>query len=317
MSGLLVLGALHHDVVVDAPRLPRLDETLVGSAVDYRFGGKGGNQALAAARMGASVRMVGRVGDDAAGSTLLSVLDCAGIDRTAVLTGRQPTGMSVAITDTSGDYGAVIVSGANLENDGELPTGASPDIALIQNEIPEMANVALAAGLPEATALIWNAAPARPWNDLIGARCDLLVVNRLEAADLSGETDPEAAARVLHDRVRGSVIVTLGGDGALYTLPFILPEMRRGARGAAPLASGAALAGAEPELVHLPALSVRVVSTHGAGDMFVGALAAYLLESNDLGAAIGFAQKAAASLVAAPIADRSRISRETIQGFGA
>ncbi len=109
MSGIVVLGALNHDVVVDAPRMPRLDETLPGMRVDCRFGGKGGNQARAAARMGAQVAMAGRVGRDSAAETIRTAMDAAGVEHSLVLETDAPTGMSVAISLPSGEYGAVIV----------------------------------------------------------------------------------------------------------------------------------------------------------------------------------------------------------------
>lgn len=286
MTRLLVLGALHHDVVVDAPRLPRLDETLPGTGVDTRFGGKGGNQAMAAARMGAAVAMAGRIGDDATGQGLLAVLGAAGIDHSAVAKGTGPTGMSVAITNPQGDYGAVIVSGANLENDGQVAS-ATATVALIQNEIPVAANRRFAAALPGACRLIWNAAPARAWDDDLCARCDLLVVNRVEAGDMVGTADSEQAVMTLFGKVRGDVVVTLGGDGALT-----------------------ADAGG---LRHCPARRVTPVSTHGAGDMFTGALAAQLMNDRPLADAVAFAQAAAGLFVAAAIADRAHITRAAVE----
>lgn len=290
MSGVLVLGALHWDTVVTAPRLPRLDETLPGSAVDYRFGGKGGNQAVAAARMGAAVTMAGRVGDDAAGAAILAALDRAGIDRAAVLTATAPTGMSVAITDASGGYGAVIVSGANRENDGHVVISRPPVIALIQNEIPPEANRRFAAALADETRLIWNAAPARDADPALAARADLIIANRVEAVQLTGADDPETAARMLADRAREAAIVTLGGAGAL------LAE-----RGAAP--------------VHHPAHPAAAVSSHGAGDMFAGTLAARLDAGAALPDALRFAQAAAALFVAAAIPDRARIGPADVAAF--
>ena len=111
----LVAGSLHYDVVVSADRLPELDETLPGRAVDYLCGGKGANQAMAAAQHGAATAMAGCVGDDAAGQTLLESLESAGVDVAAVRrVAETDSGMSVAILTASGDYGAVIVSAANL-----------------------------------------------------------------------------------------------------------------------------------------------------------------------------------------------------------
>ena len=282
MSGVLVLGALHHDVVVDAPRMPAADETLPGTGVDYRFGGKGGNQAVAAARMGAKVAMAGRVGRDEAAATILSTLDAAGVDRSLVLEADAPTGMSVAITLPSGDYGAVIVSGANLQNDGNVLWTVPPAAVLLQNEIPESANLVLARRLPVDTLLIMNAAPARALPDELAARTDFLIVNRVEAQGLTGKANPEDAARALARLIRGAVVLTQGADGAL-------------------LAQGGSV-------THHPAFRADVVSTHGAGDMFTGALAARLCDGDPLGAALRFAQAAAALFVSAAIAERAAIT---------
>lgn len=287
MSRVAVLGALHHDVVVDAPRLPRPDETLRGSSVDYRAGGKGGNQAIAAARMGAKAAMFGRVGDDAAGETVLAALDLAGVDRRGARPAAAPTGMSVAIALPDGGYGAVIVSGANLHNDGVVDRAEAPAVAVIQNEVPEAANIRFAAGLPEACRLIWNAAPARDLNAVLAGRTDVLVVNRVEAADLTGCAEPVTAAEALLARIRGDVIVTLGGDGLVHSGP-----------------TGTA---------HHAVRAVKVVSAHGAGDMFVGALAARLAAGDDIGPAIAFAQAAAALFVSVPVAERSGVTTARVR----
>ncbi|MEO0380852.1 MAG: PfkB family carbohydrate kinase, partial [Pseudomonadota bacterium] len=112
-----VAGSLHLDVVLRAPHLPGPDETVAGSSVDYVFGGKGGNQALAAARMGAKVAFAGRAGSDRFGDMLRETLGNSGIDLTGLQRDAGPSGMSAAIVDANGDYGAVIVSAANLNID--------------------------------------------------------------------------------------------------------------------------------------------------------------------------------------------------------
>lgn len=276
----LVLGALHWDVVVDAPHLPVLGETLFGTSVDYRFGGKGGNQAVAAARLGAKVAMIGRVGRDAAGDACLKTLDDAGVDRSGVLQVDGATGMSVAITDTEGEYGAVIVSGANLENDGLAQVPGDSRLCLIQNEVPEHANLELARRLPDACRLILNIAPARELSDRLAARTDILIANAVEAVDLTGLRDPENAARDIAERGIETVIVTLGGDGLVMLH--------------------------EGELHHEAAQPVPVISTHGAGDMFAGALAAALSGGKEMLAAVRFGQNAAAHLISRPISERNR-----------
>ncbi len=280
-----VVGALHLDVVVEAPHLPGRDETVVGSAVAYRFGGKGGNQAVAAARHGAKVAMAGRVGADEFGVRLLEELRGAGVDATQVRRGVGPSGMSVAIVEAGGEYGAVIVSGANLEIDpGEIraPKGA---VVLLQNEIPEAVNLAVAGEARE----VWlNAAPARPLDPRFRAMVDVLIVNRDEAgryAEMAVESpeDGIAAARALG----GRVIVTLGGAGVVHAGP-----------------EGAA---------HMPAFPVEVVSTHGAGDVFVGALAARRSAGAEWEGAVRWAQAAAALHVSAR--DRAGIGASQVAEF--
>ena len=172
----LVLGSLHWDTVVRAPRLPALDETLMGEAVAYRFGGKGGLQALACARAGAPTVMAGRVGDDAPGRAMRAHLAAHGVDAAFVRTADGPSGMSVAI-EAQGEYGAVVVTGANAANDGAgLPEA---DVLLLQNEVPEAANLAALRAKGRARAIL-NAAPWRDASAVAGL-VDFWVVNRVEA----------------------------------------------------------------------------------------------------------------------------------------
>lgn len=253
----LVCGSLHWDTVVRADRLPALDETLPGSGVDYRFGGKGGNQALASAKAGARVAFIGAVGGDDAGDRMLAVLDGAGIERGGVARIDGASGMSVAIETAAGEYGAVVVSGANarVEAGGALPADVA--VALIQNEVPEDANLALARVLPRHVTLILNAAPARTVGAELMARVDVLVVNRVEAAQMG---DAALAAPV--------AIVTRGADGL---------DLHR-----------------DGTVTHRAAPVVEAVSSHGAGDAFCGALAAALACGAQLEDAIEGAQAAAA-----------------------
>lgn len=284
---ILVAGSLHLDVVVTAPHLPRLDQTVTGQGVHYAFGGKGGNQAVAAARMGARVSMAGAVGQDGFAETLLAALDAAGVDRTQVARLPGASGMSVAIMQADGGYGAVIVSAANLAIDAAtIRFPAACGCLILQNEVPEPVNLALArraraAGLR----VILNAAPARPTAPALLALLDLLVVNRGEAADLTGadeaSLDIPAAARALRALGPAAVILTLGADG-LYGL-------------------------AETAFAQ-PGHAVRVVSTHGAGDAFIGALAAEWMRGATLADAAAFGQAAAALHVAAPLDRRAALT---------
>lgn len=290
-ADILVVGALHLDVVVEAPHLPATDETVIGRSVAYRFGGKGGNQAVAAARMGAQVAMAGRVGPDRFGAQILAALDDAGVDRRGVLTVEGASGMSVAIVDKAGDYGAVIVSGVNLGIDGEavtLPPGLRA--VLLQNEVPEAVNRAIAARAAPGLRVILNAAPARPVAPELMAQVDILVVNRGEAAALAGTADPEAAVEALLAAGPQAVVVTLGAEGLVC-------------------------ATAEGARHRMAAFAVRVVSTHGAGDAFVGALAAALVRGGDLADALSFAQAAAALTVSAHPDARGAITPDAVRAF--
>lgn len=289
-----VLGSLHLDVIVEAPRLPALDETLAGTAVRYAFGGKGGNQAVAAARMGARVAMAGAVGSDSFGETLLAGLDAAGVERSRVARLAGASGMSVAILEAGGAYGAVIVSGANLDVTGAaaFPEGATH--LVLQSEIPEPANLAAARAASAAGArVILNAAPARPLDPALLALTSILVANRGEAAALSGAPDsaPETAARALAGEGARTVIVTLGAAGLLL------------------LEAGASAPRA------LPAPAVRAIESHGAGDAFTGALAARLDAGAALGAALAFAQAAAALHVATPPENRAAIGPAEVKAL--
>jgi ribokinase len=289
----LCAGSLHHDVIVEAPALPRPDQTLAGSQARYAFGGKGGNQAAAAARAGAEAHMAGAVGSDDAAMTLRNALDLAGVRRRSVQTHPGPSGMSVAISLPDGAYGAVIVSGANLlfrPEAVQFPRYCA--LLLLQSEIPEAANLHLARRAREAgLRTILNAAPARPISRDLLALTDLLVVNRGEAADLLDrpETglDAARAAEDLAARGPGAVIVTLGGDGLVIS--------RQG---------GLALQSAA---------RVSVVSSHGAGDAFIGALAAEWARGADLDSAARFGQTAAALHVSRPVDQRPGIDEAAIR----
>jgi ribokinase len=290
---ILCAGSLHHDVIVDAPTLPRSDQTLAGSSVRYAFGGKGGSQAAAAARAGAEVHMAGAVGSDDAAMLLRSALDNAGVRRSGVQTHPGPSGMSVAISLPDGASGAVIVSGANrlLRPDAvQFPKDCAA--LLLQSEIAEPANLALAGRAREAgLRVLLNATPASPVASDLLSLTDLLVVNRAEAAALLGR--PEArldVTRAAEDLARlgpQAVIVTLGGDG------LVIAEAGR--------------------LILQPAHPVKVISTHGAGDAFIGALATEWARGVPLVTATAFGQAAAGLHVSLPVDKRQMVDATMIR----
>lgn len=279
--------------MVEAPSLPRVDQTLVGTAVRYVFGGKGGNQAVAAARAGARSEMAGAVGSDASAEVLRTALRAAEVGQGQVQTHPGASGMSVAISLPDGGYGAVIVSAANLAFDPAAVTFPKDcALLLLQSEIPEPANLALATRARSAgIRVLLNAAPARPVAPALMRLIDLLVVNRGEAAGLLGweeaGLDAPDAALALRSLGPAAVIVTLGGDG------LVLSE-----------GSTTRAEAAQP---------VQVVSTHGAGDAFIGALAAEWARGASLQGAAAFGQAAAALHVSLAHDRRASITEAAIR----
>lgn len=277
---IVVIGSLHYDIMVDAPDRPRKGETIAGFSWHPKFGGKGGNQAIAAAKAGAEVRMVGAVGDDVFGRFLLDGLVAAGVDASRVMRiAGVGSGMSVAISDTGGDYGAVIVSGANALLDPAATSGKrlwqGARALILQNEIPEAINIAAARAAKEANAAVClNAAPYRGLSPELTSLIDLLVVNAIEAEEASGIAvgDLASAAAAAHRLAQTfpAVVVTAGGNGA-----------------------AAIERGKDPAV--LPALPVAVASTHGAGDVFTGALVTAFAEARPFQECLHAATAAAAA----------------------
>jgi ribokinase len=280
---IIVCGSLHLDIVLAAPHLPRVDETVPGTSWKKICGGKGGNQAVMAARAGAKCAMIGRVGNDDFGQTLTTNLNAnnVNIDNVSV-DETNGTGMSAAILQDDGEYGAVIVSGSNLALQPEDAAKAwqnlgSAKYLILQNEIPEAVNIAVAqAARSSGARVILNAAPARKMSDQFLQLVDVLVVNRVEAEMLVGGTitDANSAQSLLPKLARPNqmVVITLGGKGLVFQtadgqLDFVAPHV------------------------------VKVQSAHGAGDCFVGALAQSLASGEDLPKACSHANFVAAQLV--------------------
>lgn len=278
MIDVAVVGSLHLDIMVAAPRLPGRDETLIGTSWHYKCGGKGGNQAVAAARFGARTAFGGQTGQDDFGERLRANLLAAGVDTTHVgIDPTQGSGMSVAISEAGGEYGAVVVSGANLTIDATAVAARwaklwDAKVLLLQNEIPEAVSLASArAAKARGACIVLNAAPARRMSADFLALVDVLVVNRVEAAMLAGQEDMAKALVALHSPAR-DVVLTRGGDG----LMLMTRDGRR---------------------TDIAALPVTLVSSHGAGDCFCGAMAARLAAGDGIEAACRFATEAAGNFV--------------------
>ena len=285
MKKLCVTGSLHLDVVVNATHIPSSDETVPGTNVNYIFGGKGGNQALAADRYGASVYFVGRIGDDAFGKKLLETLGDSSIDISQLQLGNESSGMSVAIVDKLGNYGAVIVSAANLKIDKDrFSINKDTGILLLQNEISDEINTVASQRAKEIGSEVWlNAAPSRKISPQLLSHVDVLIMNSIEAKFYREDLESSQANHL-------TKILTLGSKGLEIYLPG-KPKKK------------------------FPAYSVKVLSTHGAGDTFIGSLAAKRLEGETFEIALEYAQAAAALHVSTPLKARTNLRPDDVALF--
>ncbi|MFJ3301715.1 ribokinase [Streptomyces sp. NPDC086549] len=273
MTHIAVLGSLNMDLVAYVEKAPQLGETVTGREFRTIPGGKGANQAIAAARAGATVSMIGAVGNDAFGTRLRETLEHSGVDTDSLRTMEGSSGTAHIVVDDEGGNSIVVIPGANGTVDhlspGDEGVIASADALLLQLEIPLKAVLAGAeAARRHGVRTILTPAPAQPLPSELLAATSLLVPNEHEAAALTGRPDPREAAAALLDQVP-EVVVTLGAVGALY--------MTRGA---------------EPLVV--PAPRVSAVDSTGAGDTFVGALAVALGEERPIREALTWAAAAAA-----------------------
>ncbi|MEL7156490.1 MAG: ribokinase [Actinomycetota bacterium] len=294
----VVVGSANVDLSIPVDTLPAPGETVLGGDVLRGAGGKGANQAVAAARLGADTTFVGRVGDDEGGRWLRDRLDHDGVDVRALLTTPDAaTGLAVIAVDTSGENAIVVASGANsrvtaadVEAVGGIVDGA--DVVLTQLEIPDEAVAAVAARASGRKIL--NPAPARAGTDLAGF--DLVVPNRVELAALAGGSPGPHPAEVA-DQARSlpvaTVVVTLGAQGAMVVFNERPSDGRT-------------------DVVTLPALSVTAVDTTAAGDSFCGALAVATGEGAGVVEAAAWAIRVAGRTVMARGAQESLPTRAVV-----
>jgi len=278
-SSVVVVGSLNMDMVAHSRRLPAPGETLVGHDFVMAPGGKGGNQAVAAARLGASVAFVSRVGTRQHGQMLLQALRDEGIDTSGCTADAQALpGIAVIMVASEGGENSIVyvpgsnadLSPADVQASRTLLQQARVVVAQLEVPMPAIAEAfVLARGAGVTTVL--NAAPALAVSDALLAVSDWLIVNETEAGQMSGVSDALGAAQVLLQRGPRQVLVTLGAQGALLVT----------GEGAQTVA----------------AASVKAVDTVGAGDTFVGGLAAGLAEGMSAMDAVRLGQAAAAIAV--------------------
>lgn len=271
-----VFGSLNLDFVLRVPRLPVAGETAIGERYALAPGGKGANQAAAAAKAGARVAMAGRIGGDAYGETLIAALRQAGVTTHLLKRAEAPTGAAFVVVDHEGRNQIAVARGANgLAQAADVPRSAlRGGWLLLQMEVTPAENWRLLRrARQEGAKTMLNAAPAAPVPEEALHRLDYLVVNEVEAVELAGRlalsfASPVEAAREIARAHRHSVVVSLGPEGAAA----FTPEGN----------------------FRIDALSVEAVDTTGAGDAFVGALAAALDEGQAFPAALRFASVAGA-----------------------
>lgn len=271
----VVVGSINMDLVVRVPRLPKLGETLNGEGFSMGGGGKGANQSVACARLGASVTMAGCVGDDYFGERLLSDLAREGIDCAAVRICRGTnSGVALISVTKEGENAIILSQGANASVSGEDVEMASAamkeaQVALFQLEIPTATVMVGLKKAKEAGCLtLLDPAPAAPLPDEIWPLVDVAVPNEIEAADLGGCTEPTRAALKLLEKGAGCVVVSLGDEGALAVT--------------------------QDNVFTVPAFPVEVIDTTGAGDAFRAGLAVALAEGKKLEEAVRIGNAAGA-----------------------
>ena len=262
MPNILVVGSLNADLVVRAPRFPQPGETIHGEDLQVIPGGKGANQAVAAARHGSKVSMLGRVGQDNFGNFLLENLLSNNVDAQLVRRDDSSTGTAIIVLDSDGQNSIVLSAGANGKvspADVEKESFLHNDLLLLQLEIPMLTVLAAAQRAKENNVhVILNPAPAQKLSDEVIALADFLIPNETELSLLTGMdvkdiSSAEEAAHALLQRGAKNVIVTLGSKGALIVT--------------------------NTQVTHVDTFKVDVVDTTAAGDAFIGGFATKLVES--------------------------------------
>lgn len=289
-----VFGSCNMDLVAYVGTAPKRGETVLGREFHTVPGGKGANQAIAAAKAGAAVRMIGAVGEDEFGIQIRDTLQKSTVDVAGVRAVPGRSGTAHIVVDDEGGNSIVVVPGANgtvdglADGDEELIAGSRSLLLQLEIPLPGVA-AAAAAGRRNGVRVVLTPAPAVPLPGEILSNVDLLVPNEHEAAILAGDDDPHRALAALLELVP-EVVITLGGRGSLY-------GNRDGAR------------------VEAPSFPVEAVDTTAAGDTFVGVLSAALGEGAEMPEALRLASAGAAVSVQRNGASSSMPTRQEITDF--
>ncbi len=298
-----VVGSANVDLVLRSERMPIKGETLIGDAFNIFTGGKGFNQAAAAARLGADVTLIAKIGDDPFADILRSAIDSENINTEFVKTDAEAgTGVATIVVEPDGENSIIVVPGANMrltpaDIDVAQNSIAEADVLLLQLETPiNTSEHAIEIAKANETIVILDPAPARPLPANLLSQVDILKPNEVEAGVLSGRAvstpeDGVTAAKALQSQIASdglsAVVLTLGQQGVLtYT---------------------------QTQNTHLSAIAVEAVDTTGAGDAFSGALATALAEDKPLIEAVIFANAAGAAAVTTLGATPSMPKREKIE----
>jgi len=294
----VVVGSVNVDMVVHASTLPSPGSTITGGMYERYGGGKGANQAVAAARLGARVALIAAVGDDDTGREAVEELTQEGVDVSRVLQlDDVATGVALIVVDRNGENQIAVASGANEHLDGTMVKGALSGITLRDGGVCligfEVGDLAIEAAATWASshghAVVLDPAPARPLSPVLAASKPVTTPNEGELLELTGETEVAVAATSFSQLTRNSVVVTLGSDGVLLLDDGVLSTV--------------------------PPYQVSAVDTTGAGDAFTGALAVGLAEGSSIAPAVGLAQAVAALSVRSEGARSGMPSRESVAEF--
>jgi ribokinase len=301
MSTIIVIGSSNTDMVIKSAHLPAPGETILGGEFFMNPGGKGANQAVAAAKLGGEVVFVAKVGDDIFGQEAVQGFKNEGINTDFIVVDpRNPSGVATIMVDDQGENCIAVASGANgtlspADIDNALAQIDAADVLLMQLETPiPTIDYAASAGSEKWKTIILNPAPAQALSDDLLAKLDVITPNEIEAEVLTGikvenTGDAEKAARALREKGVGTVIITLGSQGA-----FVVADSFTGM---------------------VPVRKVNAVDTTAAGDTFNGALAVGMANGLPIEAAVEFANKAASVSVTRLGAQASAPRLEELEGL--